>query len=110
MFKTPQSDRMAVERIIGYLKSKKITRVGTISDNTSFGQGGLDELRKLLPKAKITIVDSEEYGPKDPSMESPIIKLRASKPQAGDLLGHPSGPGHRRQEHAPVGAEGPADL
>ena len=92
VFKTPQSDRMAVERIISYLKSKKISRVGTISDNTSFGQGGLDELRKFLPKAKITIVDSEEYGPKDPSMESQIIKLRASKPQAVICWGTPPGP------------------
>lgn len=92
VFKTPQSDRMAVTRIVEYLKSKKITRVATISDNTAFGKGGLQELRLLLPKAGIKIVTSEEYGPKDSSMETQVTKIRGANPQAVICWGTPPGP------------------
>ncbi len=99
VFKTPQSDRMAVAKIVTYLKSKHITRVASISDNTAFGKGGLRELQTRLPKAGIKLLLSEEFGPKDPSMESQLTKIRGMKPPGRHLLGYPSGAGHRRQEH-----------
>lgn len=92
VFKTPQSDRMAVERIVSYLREQKVTRVATISDNTAFGKGGLEELQKLLPKAKIQIVASEEYGPKDSSMETQVTKIRGTDAQAVVCWGTPPGP------------------
>lgn len=92
VFKTPQSDRMAVQKIISYLKSKKISRVATISDNTAFGKGGLQELRALLPKAGIKLVTSEEYGPKDSSMETQVTKIRGTDAQAVICWGTPPGP------------------
>jgi branched-chain amino acid transport system substrate-binding protein len=92
VFKTPQSDRMAVERIVSYLKDQKMTRVASISDNTAFGKGGLDELHKLLPKANIQLVASEEYGPKDSSMETQVTKIRGTDAQAVICWGTPPGP------------------
>lgn len=92
VFKTPQSDRMAVEKIVAYLKQEKITRVAIISDNTAFGKGGLDELRRLLPGAKMQIVASEEYGPKDGSMETQVTKIRGTNAQAVVCWGTPPGP------------------
>jgi branched-chain amino acid transport system substrate-binding protein len=92
VFKTPQSDRMAVQKIIGYLKSKKITRVATLSDSTAFGKGGLQELRALLPKAGINLVTTEEYGPKDSSMETQVTKIRGTDAQAVICWGTPPGP------------------
>jgi len=92
VFKTPQSDRMAAEKLIPYLKSKKITKVATLSDNTAFGKSGLQELKKYLPEAGIEIVTSEEYGPKDPSMETQLTKIKGSKAQALICWGTPPGP------------------
>ena len=92
VFKTPQSDRMAVEKIVAYLKQEKITRVAIISDNTAFGKGGLAELRTLLPGAKMQIVASEEYGPKDGSMETQVTKIRGTNAQAVVCWGTPPGP------------------
>ncbi len=92
VFKTPQSDRMAVQKIVAYLKQQKITRVAVISDSTAFGKGGLDELRKLLPPAKMQIVASEEYGAKDSSMETQVTKIRGTDAQVVVCWGTPPGP------------------
>jgi len=92
VFKTPQSDRMAVQKIIPYLKSQGIKRVASLSDNTAFGKGGLREIDKLLPAAGISVVAKEEYGPKDPSMESQLTKIRGTNAQAVICWGTPPGP------------------
>jgi branched-chain amino acid transport system substrate-binding protein len=92
VFKTPQSDRMAVQKIVAYLKQQKITRVAVISDNVAFGKGGLAELRTLLPAAKMQLVASEEYGPKDGSMETQVTKIRGTNAQAVVCWGTPPGP------------------
>ncbi|MFB3882259.1 MAG: ABC transporter substrate-binding protein [Armatimonadota bacterium] len=92
VFKTPQSDRMAVQKLIPYLKQKRIRRVATLSDNTPFGKGGLEEMEKLLPAAGIAIVAKEEYGPKDASMESQLTKIRGTEAQAVICWGTPPGP------------------
>jgi branched-chain amino acid transport system substrate-binding protein len=92
VFKTPQSDRLAVQKLIPYLQSKKIKRVAILSDNTAFGKGGLAELESLLPGAHISIVAREEYGPKDPSMESQLTKIKGTGAQAVICWGTPPGP------------------
>jgi branched-chain amino acid transport system substrate-binding protein len=92
VFKTPQSDKMAAEKFVPYLKSKKIKRVAILSDNTAFGKGGLKELQKYLPAAGVDIIDSEEYGPKDSSMETQLTKIKGYKPQAVICWGTPPGP------------------
>jgi branched-chain amino acid transport system substrate-binding protein len=93
VFKTPQSDRMAVQKLIPYLKSKRIRRVAILSDNTAFGKGGLRELDNLLPPAGVAIAAREEYGPKDLSMESQLTKIRGTDAQAVICWGTPPGPG-----------------
>jgi branched-chain amino acid transport system substrate-binding protein len=92
VFKTPQSDKMAAEKFVPYLKSKKIQRVAILSDNTAFGKGGLKELQKYLPAAGVDIVDTEEYGPKDSSMETQLTKIKGTKAQALICWGTPPGP------------------
>ncbi len=92
VFKTPQSDRLAVQKLLPYLKAKKFGRVAILSDNTPFGKGGLQELKALLPKAGIKIVAAEEYGPKDVSMEAQLTKIRGANPQAIISWGTPPGP------------------
>jgi len=92
VFKTPQSDRLAVQKIASYLKRKRITRIASLSDNTAFGKGGLREIQSLLPKHGIRVVATEEYGPRDTSMEAQLTKLRSANPQAVICWGTPPGP------------------
>jgi branched-chain amino acid transport system substrate-binding protein len=84
---------MAVQKLIPYLKSKRIRRVAILSDNTAFGKGGLRELDNLLPPAGVAIAAREEYGPKDLSMESQLTKIRGTDAQAVICWGTPPGPG-----------------
>jgi branched-chain amino acid transport system substrate-binding protein len=92
VFKTPQSDRMAVEKIAEYLKTKSITRVAIISDQTGFGKGGVRELKAILPKNGIQIVGSQEYDPKAVDMTPQVTKLKGTDAQAVICWGTPPGP------------------
>ncbi len=92
VFKTPQSDRMAVEKIIDYLKAKGITRIASISDDTGFGKGGRREIETLMPRAGIEVVAYEEYGPRDTSMVTQLTKIRGTRAQAVVCWGTPPGP------------------
>jgi branched-chain amino acid transport system substrate-binding protein len=92
VFKTPQSDRMAVQRIIDYLKKKGITKVACINDNTGFGKGGTREIEKLFPAAGITNLMTLEYGPKDSDMTAQVTKVKGTQAQAVISWGTPPGP------------------
>lgn len=92
VFKTPQSDRMALQKIVEYLKANGIARVASLSDNTGFGKSGLAEIKVLLPAAGIEVVSVEEYGPKDTSMETQLTKIRGTRAQAVVCWGTPPGP------------------
>ncbi len=92
IFKTPQTDRMAIEKIIEYMAGQNITRVASLSDSTGFGKSGLREIEKLMPAAGIRVVTKEEYGPKDTSMETQLTKIRGTNAQAVVCWGTPPGP------------------
>jgi branched-chain amino acid transport system substrate-binding protein len=92
VFKTPQSDRMAVQKIVEYLKTQNITKVASLSDDTGFGKGGRAEIEQLMPAAGITVVAYEEYGPKDTTVETQLTKIKGTKAQAVVCWGTPPGP------------------
>ena len=92
VFKTPQSDRMAVDRIIEYLKPQNITRVATISDTPGFVKGGLRELQDLLPKGGMKIVSSLEYDRDATDMTAQVTKIKGTNAQAVICWGTPPGP------------------
>jgi branched-chain amino acid transport system substrate-binding protein len=82
VFKTPQSDVLAVQKIIKYLKPRKITRVAIMSESSAFGESGKTELERLLPKAGIRIVAKESFGDKDQDVTTQLARVKASKAQA----------------------------
>jgi branched-chain amino acid transport system substrate-binding protein len=92
IFKTPQSDRMAIEKIVEYLQQQKIARIAALCDNTGFGKSGLREIDKLVPAAGIQVVTREEYGPMDTSMTTQLTKIRGTNAQAVVCWGTPPGP------------------
>lgn len=82
IFRTPQTDVMAIGRILDYLVKKKISRVAMIYDSNAYGVSGRDQLRILAAKVKITIVAEEAFATKDTDMTVQLTKIRGTKAQA----------------------------
>ena len=82
VFKTPQTDTMAVEAIYTHMKKHGISKIAILSVTTGFGASGRGELIRLAPKYGITIVADEKYGPKDTDMTAQLTKIKGTAPQA----------------------------
>ncbi|MCP4751177.1 MAG: ABC transporter substrate-binding protein [Proteobacteria bacterium] len=82
VFKTPQTDAMAVETIYTHLQSKSINRIAIMSVTSGFGNGGRTELLKLASKYGMEILADEKYGTKDTDMTVQLTKIKSLKPQA----------------------------
>ncbi len=82
VFKTPQSDSMAVEAIYTHMKKHGISKIAIISVTTGFGASGREELLRLAPEYGMTIVADEKYGPKDTDMTAQLTKIKGLAPQA----------------------------
>lgn len=92
VFKTPQSDRLAVERVFIYLNEQKISKVGVISDSNAFGSSGLEQMEALAGKYNIDIVAKESYNTQDPDMSAQLTKINGAKAEAIVVWGTNPGP------------------
>ena len=82
VFKTPQLDRHAADKIYGTMKSRGIRKVAIMSATTGFGSAGREQLQKLASSYGMTIVADETYGPKDTDMTAQLTKIRGTDAQA----------------------------
>jgi branched-chain amino acid transport system substrate-binding protein len=82
VFKTAQTDRMAVDRIFQYLIKHKINRVAILTVSTGSGVSGKKQLLELAPKYDIKVVGQEVFGEKDTDMTPQLTKLRGTPAQA----------------------------
>ena len=82
VFKTPQSDSMAVEALYNHLKKSNISNIAIMSGTTGFGKSGRGELIRLAPKYGMTIVADETFGFKDTDMTVQLTKIKGIVPQA----------------------------
>lgn len=82
IFKTPQSDSLAVEAIYTQMQKMGISKIAIISVTDGFGSSGRQELLRLAPQYKMNIVADEKYGPKDTDMTTQLTKIKALAPQA----------------------------
>lgn len=82
IFKTPQTDTMAVEAIYAHLKEKGKSKIAILSVTSGFGASGREELLRLAPEYGIKILADEKYGPKDTDMTAQLTKIKGLKVQA----------------------------
>ena len=82
VFKVPQSDTHAVEKIYDYLLKNGITKIAIMSVSTGFGASGREELLRLAPEAGIEILADERYGPKDTDITAQLTRIRGTGAQA----------------------------
>jgi len=81
VFKTPQTDTMAVEAIYSHLFKRGLIKIAIMSVTSGFGASGRSELIRLAPTYGITIVADEKYGPKDTDMTAQLTKIKGKAPQ-----------------------------
>lgn len=82
VFKTPQTDQMAVSRIYQYAKAKGLTKVAIFTVSTGFGVSGREQLLALAPQSGMEVVAQEVFGEKDTDMTPQLTKMRGTPAQA----------------------------
>lgn len=82
VFKTPQSDTLAVERVYAYLNSTGMSKVGTLTDSNAFGSSGLEQLELMADEYGIEIVAKESYNIQDPDMSAQLTNINSSGAEA----------------------------
>jgi len=82
IFKVPQSDTHAVEKIYDHLLKNGINKIAIMSVSTGFGASGREELLRLAPQVGIEILADERYGPKDTDITAQLTRIRGTDAQA----------------------------
>ena len=81
VFKTAQTDQMAVARIYQYLQKQGLKKIAIITVSTGFGVSGKKQLEEQAPKFGLEIVGNEVFGEKDTDMTPQLTKIRGTDAQ-----------------------------
>jgi branched-chain amino acid transport system substrate-binding protein len=93
IFRTAQSDAVAVQKVIDYLsKTLKIKKIAILHDSNAFGTSGEKELKRLASVACLTVTASEAYNTNDTDMTSQLTKISGTKPDVVVVWGTNPGP------------------
>lgn len=92
VFKTAQSDVLAVATVYQYMKNKNIKKVGIITVENAFGESGKQQLLAQASQYGIEIVQQETFGAKDTDMTPQLTKIRKAEPDAIVCWGTNPGP------------------
>ena len=92
VFKSPQSDTLAVERVYAYLNNAGMSKIGVLSDSNAFGSSGLEQLELKADEYGIEIVAKESYNTQDPDMSAQLTKINGSGAEAVIVWGTNPGP------------------
>jgi branched-chain amino acid transport system substrate-binding protein len=92
VFKTAQSDRLAVQGLYEHMRAKSVKTVGIITVANSFGESGREQLISLAKEYGITIVARESFGAKDTDTTAQLTKLKKAAPDALICWGTNPGP------------------
>jgi branched-chain amino acid transport system substrate-binding protein len=92
VFKTPQSDELAVRKIYQHVKKAGIKKIAIISASDAYGAAGREELKSLAAGFGIAVVADEVFGPKDTDMTAQLTKIKGTDAQAIVCWGTNPGP------------------
>jgi|WetSurMetagenome_2_1015567.scaffolds.fasta_scaffold00051_11 branched-chain amino acid transport system substrate-binding protein len=82
VFKVPQKDSDAARKIFMTLNKLKIDKIAVTSSNTGFGKAGKEQLEKIAPDYKISIVADEVYEKDATDLTGVLTKIKAANPGA----------------------------
>ena len=107
IFKTPQSDVMAVELIFERLKALGTKKIAILTVSNGFGDSGRVELMRLAPSYGLEIVGDERYGDKDTDMTVQLTKIKGSGAEAIVCWGTNPGPAQIAKNRKQLGITTP---
>jgi len=79
VFKTPQKDSHAVQKIYGTMKDMGITKIAVLAGNTGFGKAGRGQLEKMAADFGIEVLMAETYDKKSTDLSAVVAKLMSNK-------------------------------
>jgi branched-chain amino acid transport system substrate-binding protein len=77
VFKTPHTDRMAVEKVYIDLNKRGLSKIGLIAGSVGFDESCRKEAKNVAAKYGITIIDDQTYAPTDTDMTPQLTNLRS---------------------------------
>ena len=92
VFKTAQSDLLAVAAVYKHLQAKGIKKIGISTVSNSFGESGKHQLESQASAYGLTIVRAESFGAKDTDTTAQLTKIKSASPQAIICWGTNPGP------------------
>ncbi|SEQ32051.1 branched-chain amino acid transport system substrate-binding protein [Ectothiorhodospira magna] len=108
VFKTPQSDRMAAERVLADMQSRGITGIGLISGTDGFGRSGREQTLAVAADFGIQVLADQTYGPQDTDMTAQLTRIRNTPGvEAVFNFGFGQGPAIVTRNYAHLGIELP---
>ena len=107
VFKTAQSDRQAVTRILEHAKKSGYKKLAIITVSDGFGQAGRGVLQELIPAQGFTLLADEVYGPKDTDMTAQLTKIKGLNPDAIVCWGTNPGPAVIARNRVQIGMTTP---
>ncbi|SMP47292.1 amino acid/amide ABC transporter substrate-binding protein, HAAT family [Desulfonatronum zhilinae] len=107
VFKTPQSDRHAVIKILEHAKLEEFGNIAILTVSDGFGQAGREVLQELLPAYGMNLVADEIYGPRDTDMTPQLTKVRGLNPDAIIVWGTNPGPAVIARNRVQLGMQTP---
>ena len=76
VFKTPQTDRMACEKIFVDMQARKLSKIALISGNGGFDKSMRAQCLGVAKKYGIEVVADENYGNSDTDMTAQLTKIK----------------------------------
>lgn len=92
VFKTPQSDRHAAERLYIYMQEQGIQKIGLLTDSNAFGESGREQLEYYAEEYGVEIVAKEVYNMEDPDMSTQLTKINSAGAEVVVTWGTNPGP------------------
>jgi len=92
VFKTAQSDLLAVAAVYQHIKAAGIKKIGIITVANSFGESGKNQLLNQAKDFGLEVVQAESFGAKDTDTTAQLTKIKSAAPQAIVCWGTNPGP------------------
>ena len=107
VFKTPQTDRDAVIKILEHAKAQGHKKIAIITVSNGYGQSGRAVLQELVPGMGFELVADEVYGAKDTDMTPQLTKIKGLGPDAIICWGTNPGPAVVTRNRVQLGITAP---
>jgi branched-chain amino acid transport system substrate-binding protein len=107
VFKTPQTDRDAVKKILEHAKAQGHKKIAIITVSNGFGQSGRGVLKEIVPSQGFELVADEVFGAKDTDMTPQLTKIKALNPDAIICWGTNPGPAVIARNRVQLGITAP---